>query len=128
MRTLKVEGPRYPGHAAWWRALRDAGLFGTEPVAVGGVQVPPRDVLHALLEPRIPARPGSEDVVIAGAVARAPGARATVDVRVHADRALGFTAMDAPPGGATRSSATGWPAAASPRAPRWWSSPYRPAR
>jgi lysine 6-dehydrogenase len=59
------------------------------------------------MEPRIRAEAGAEDVVIARAIATGHASdgrvrRATVDVRVHPDQALGFTAMER---------ATGWHAA-----------------
>ncbi len=44
---------RYPGHAAQIETLIDCGLFGTDPLQVGDVQVTPRRVLDAILRPRI---------------------------------------------------------------------------
>jgi lysine 6-dehydrogenase len=106
VRTLKAKVLRYPGHASQFRAFRDLGLFSEEPVRVGGRSVVPREVFHALLEPRLRARPGEPDVVIARVVARGrTGGRpsqSTVDVLVYPDEALGFTAME---------QATGWHAA-----------------
>ena len=66
----------------------------------------PRDVFHALLEPKIRAAEGDRDIVVARVVARGERdgrpAEASVDLRVHPDEALGFTAME---------QATGWHAA-----------------
>jgi lysine 6-dehydrogenase len=106
VRTLKAKVLRYPGHAAQFRAFRDLGLFLEEPVLVREEKVVPREVFHALLEPRIKARPGERDVVVARVVAkgRKDGSRAgvIVDLLVYPDDALGFTAME---------QATGWHAA-----------------
>jgi lysine 6-dehydrogenase len=106
VRTLKAKVVRYPGHAAQFRAFRDVGLFSEVPVSVDGQQVVPRQVFHALLEPRIRARPGERDVVVAKVVAsgrrQGRAARAVVDLRVDAHDGLGFTAME---------QATGWHAA-----------------
>ena len=106
VRSLKTKVLRYPGHAAQFKAFRDAGFFDQIPVLVDGSRVVPRQLFHALLEPRIRATEQTRDVVIARAVAtgRRQGqrARATVDVRVHYDDRLGFTAME---------QATGWHAA-----------------
>jgi lysine 6-dehydrogenase len=106
VRTLKAKVLRYPGHAAQFRAFRDLGLFSTRPVTVGEATAAPRDVFHALLEPLIRARPGEPDVVVARVVARGRSsggpAEAVIDLRVHPDDRLGFTAME---------QATGWHAA-----------------
>ncbi|TMK84786.1 MAG: hypothetical protein E6G44_09140 [Actinobacteria bacterium] len=104
--TLKAKVVRYPGHVAQFRAFRDLGLFGEAPVEVDGARVVPRDVFHALLEPKIRAAEGDRDIVVARVVARGERdgrpAEASVDLRVHPDEALGFTAME---------QATGWHAA-----------------
>ncbi|MBI4261142.1 MAG: saccharopine dehydrogenase NADP-binding domain-containing protein [Actinobacteria bacterium] len=106
LRTLKSKVLRYPGHVARFRAFRDAGLFSLDPVVVGGVEVVPREVLHALLEPRIRATPKTRDVVLNRVVVRGrhdgSDAEAVVDLVVRHDEELGFTAMER---------ATGWHAA-----------------
>ena len=106
LRTLKAKVLRYPGHAAQFRAFRDLGLFGEEPVDINGVAVVPRDVFHSLLEPKIRAGAGTRDVVVARVVARGKRdgrpAEATVDLRVRYDDELSLTAME---------QATGWHAA-----------------
>jgi lysine 6-dehydrogenase len=106
VRTLTAKVLRYPGHAAQFRAFRDLGLFSEEPVDAGGNRVTPRDVFHALLEPKITAGPGAGDVVVARVLAKGSTeghpAEAMVDLRVYPDEALGFTAMER---------ATGWHAA-----------------
>jgi lysine 6-dehydrogenase len=106
VKTLTTKVLRYPGHAAQFKAFRDLGLFSEEPLAAGGVRVIPRDVFHSLLEPKVRAAPGARDVVVARVVAKGSSggrdAEATIDLRVHPDEELGFTAMER---------ATGWHAA-----------------
>jgi lysine 6-dehydrogenase len=106
LRSLKNKVLRYPGHAAQFAAFRDLGLFGEEPVDAGAQSVVPRDVFHALLEPRIRAAHDTRDVVVARAVARGTKDRrpatATVELRATYDDELGFTAMQ---------ETTGWHAA-----------------
>jgi lysine 6-dehydrogenase len=106
VRMLKAKVLRYPGHAAQFRAFRDLGLFSEQPIDVGGTKVIPRELFHLWLEPKIRARSKDRDVVVARVVARgetgARPAEAVVDLRVHHDEELGFTAME---------QATGWHAA-----------------
>ncbi len=40
---------RYPGHAERMRVLREAGFFGTEPLAIEGTEVSPRSLTERLL-------------------------------------------------------------------------------
>lgn len=106
LRTLKAKVVRWPGHFAQFKAFRDLGLFSREPVEMGGSRVVPRDLFHALLEPRIRATPETRDLVITRVVAKGHKgdgpAEATVDLFVDYDEELGFTAME---------QATGWHAA-----------------
>jgi lysine 6-dehydrogenase len=89
---------RYPGHAAQFKAFRDLGLLDQQPIDVAGVPLVPREVLHALLEPRIGARGRVvRDVAVmrvtcSGETAGRPAA-ATVEVVDRYDEATGFTAM-----------------------------------
>ncbi len=107
LRTYQNKTLRYPGHYQQWKALRDAGLFGLEPVDLpGGGKARPRDLLAAVLDPKIRAKPGEKDVCIIRA--RAEGqtngkpAAAVVDLYDYYDDATGFTAMER---------TTGWHAA-----------------
>jgi lysine 6-dehydrogenase len=107
LRTYQNKTLRYKGHFTQWKALRDAGLFGEEPVQVyGGVRVRPRDLLRAVLEPQIRPQPGERDVcIIRGkAVGETDGKpiEAVVDLYDYYDDATGFTAMER---------TTGWHAA-----------------
>jgi len=90
---------RYPGHCASFKAFDQLGLFGLEPIDAAGVTVVPRDVLHALLEPRIGGRGGAlvRDICVMrvkaiGELAGRPTA-ALVELIDHYDEATGFTAM-----------------------------------
>ena len=98
LRTLWNKTLRWPGHFAEWKAYMDAGLLETEPVEVNGVPVVPRDVLHALLDPKIRARPGEPDLVIVRVLARGRKdghpAEVVVELIDRYDDATGFTAME----------------------------------
>jgi len=106
MRSFRNKVLRYPGHAAQFRAFRDLGLFEEEVVLAGGLRIRPRDVYHALMEPKIRADASIRDAVIARVVASGTKdgepAEATVDFRAWYDDVLGFTAME---------ESTGWHAA-----------------
>ncbi len=62
VRWMQEKTLRYPGHAGLMIALREAGLFGVEPVEVDGKRVRPRDVVSALLFPRWTYQPGESDL------------------------------------------------------------------
>jgi lysine 6-dehydrogenase len=77
-------------------AFRDLGLLDLEPIDVNGVKVVPRDVLHALLGPRI-TRPEVKDICImrvkcTGTTKGRP-AEAVVELIDRYDEKTGFTAM-----------------------------------
>jgi lysine 6-dehydrogenase len=105
LRTLQNKTLRHPGHFAQLRAFYDLGLWDLKPVPVGGVEVVPRDVFHALFEPKV-TFPGDKDIVIVRvkAVGKKNGrdAEAVVEVIDYFDEATGFTAMER---------CTGWSAA-----------------
>jgi len=98
LRTLWNKTLRWPGHFAAWKAYMDAGLLETDPVEVNGDPVVPRDVLHALLDPKIRAKPGEPDLVIVRVLARGrrggSPAEALVELVDRYDEATGFTAME----------------------------------
>jgi lysine 6-dehydrogenase len=105
LRALENKTLRYPGHFAQLRAFYDLGLWDLNPVRVGGVEVVPRDVFHALFEPKVTFL-GDKDIVIVRvkAVGKRNGrdAEAIVEVIDYFDEATGFTAMER---------CTGWSAA-----------------
>ena len=98
LQTLWNKTLRWPGHFAAWKAYMDAGLLDTEPVDVGGVPVVPRDLLHAVLDPKIRAKPGEADLVIVRVLAKGRKDGRAADVVVELidrfDPATGFTAME----------------------------------
>jgi len=98
LRSLRSMILRYPGHHAQFKAFRDLGLFEREPVTVGGRAVSPRDLYHALLDPRIRAPEGVRDVVLARVLVRARDTEAVVDLEALPDD-LGFSAMERTTGG-----------------------------
>ncbi len=106
LRTLQNKTLRWPGHYAQWKAFNDAGLIGLKSVVVDGQPVIPRHLLHALLEPKILAHPGEQDLVIVRVNARGikdgEEQEAVVDLFDYADERTGFTAMER---------TTGWHAA-----------------
>lgn len=105
LRTLQNKTLRHPGHFVQLRAFYDLGLWDTRPVRVGDVEVVPREVFHALFEPKV-TFPGDKDTVIVRvrAVGKKDGrdAEAVVELIDHFDEETGFTAMER---------ATGWSAA-----------------
>jgi lysine 6-dehydrogenase len=88
---------RYPGHFATFEAYKRLGLFSEEPVPVEEKSVVPRQLFHALLEPKITA-PEIHDVCVMRAVGVGSKdgrpARVTVDLIDRYDPATGFTGME----------------------------------
>jgi lysine 6-dehydrogenase len=105
LRTLQNLTLRYPGHFEKLRAYFDLGLWDLQPVRVGEVQVVPREVFHALFEPRV-SFPGEKDLVLIRikALGSKDGrpAHSLVELVDRFDEATGFTAMER---------TTGWSAA-----------------
>ena len=73
------------------------GLMDLEPVNINGIEVVPRDVLHACMEPKIRAADDERDLVIVRvkAVGEKDGkpAESMVELIDYYDEATGFTAM-----------------------------------
>jgi lysine 6-dehydrogenase len=105
VRTLQNKTLRHPGHFAQLRAFYDLGLWDRTPVQVGDTKVSPRDVFHALFEPKV-TFPGDKDLTIVRvkAIGKKKGrdAVATVEMIDYYDEKTGFTAMER---------STGWSAA-----------------
>ncbi len=55
---------RWPGHWGGVETLKECGLLSLDPVQVDGVKVVPRDLLLALIEPRLRPQPGDTDVCV----------------------------------------------------------------
>jgi lysine 6-dehydrogenase len=105
LRTLQNKTLRYPGHFAQLRAFSHLGLWDLAPARVGSAEVVPREVFHALFEPKV-SFPEDKDVVIVRirAVGKKDGhdAEALVETIDYFDDETGFTAMER---------CTGWSAA-----------------
>jgi saccharopine dehydrogenase-like NADP-dependent oxidoreductase len=55
---------RYPGHIQLMRVFRETGLFGKEPIDVGGARVRPLDLTSALLFPKWTYADGEADLTV----------------------------------------------------------------
>ncbi len=62
--NMKEKTMRYPGHIEKMAVLRATGLFGTDPIDVGGAKVRPVDVTAKLLFPMWKLQPGEADVTV----------------------------------------------------------------
>ena len=86
---------RWPGYAAKVSVLRDLGLLSESPVAVDGSPVIPKQLLDAVLYPRVRLDPGERDLALLRV--DAIGERAGQPSRAHAEMVDrwtdGFTAM-----------------------------------
>jgi lysine 6-dehydrogenase len=109
LRTLQNLTLRYPGHYKQLRAFWDLGLWDLKPVQIGKNQVVPRNVFHALYEPKVTFPNDAEkskDIVFVRvkAIGKKAGrpAEAVVELEDHFDEVTGFTAMER---------TTGWDAA-----------------
>ena len=98
LKTYQNKTLRYKGHFQQWKTLRDAGLFEEAPVALGSANVRPRDLLEAVLNPKIIAKSGEEDVCIirAKCIGLKEGKRveAVVDLFDYYDPETKFTSME----------------------------------
>jgi lysine 6-dehydrogenase len=105
LRTLQNLTLRHPGNLAHLRAFYDLGLWDLDPIQVGTTEVVPRDVFHALFEPKV-TFPEDRDWVLVRvkAMGKKSGREATATVQVidEFDEETGFTAMER---------CTGWSAA-----------------
>ncbi len=97
VQTFQNKTLRWKGHFEQWKAVIDMGLMDLEPVVIDGVEVVPRDVLHACMDPKIRAADDERDFVIVRvkAVGEKNGkpAEALVELIDYFDEATGFTAM-----------------------------------
>lgn len=105
LKTLQNKTVRYPGHFDQLRAFYDLGLWRTDPILVGGQEVVPRDLFHALFEPMV-TYPQDKDVVViriqATGLKDGQAAGVVLDLMDFYDEETGFTAMER---------TTGWDAA-----------------
>jgi lysine 6-dehydrogenase len=105
LRTLQNLTLRWPGHFQQLRAFWDLGLWNLEPIKINGQMIVPRDVFHALFEPKVIFREDPDVVLIrVKAVGMKDGkpAVAILDLIDFFDQDTGFSAMER---------TTGWDAA-----------------
>ncbi len=96
LRRLENKTIRYKGHARMFKAFVALGLLDTNPIRAGNARVAPRDVLHALLEPKI-RKADVHDICLmrvrCDGIKDGRGASAIVELIDRYDQATGFTAM-----------------------------------
>ncbi len=105
LRRLENKTLRYPGHWEQFKAFQQLGLFEEQPVPVNGSSIVPRDIFHALLEPKITADQVRDICVIrtqCKGKSEGKPSSCTLDLVETCDDATGFTAME---------KLTGWHAA-----------------
>ena len=96
IRTMEYKTLRYPGHAVIMEAIRDLGLLDLEEVNVKGVQVVPRDVAVAVMNPRLTKRKSPDLLALRVTVSGMKnGAPKTIGWQLvdRADEARGISAM-----------------------------------
>lgn len=97
LRTYQNKTVRYPGHFNQLRAYYDLGLWDLTPINIKGKEVVPREVFHALFEPKV-VIPGEKDLVVIKikCVGKKNGKNmeAIVNLIDFYDEETGFTAME----------------------------------
>lgn len=97
LQTYENKVLRYPGHFEWLRAFKTLGLFSEQAITVDEQTIIPRQVYHALLEPRLYS-PRPRDIGVMRAIAKGTKDRRPAHVRVDLwdqyDEVSGFTAME----------------------------------
>ncbi len=105
LKTYQNKTVRYPGHFSQLKAYWDLGLWDLTPLKIGDKEIVPRDVFHALFEPKV-VIPGEKDLVVIKikCTGKKNGKEMAVVVNLmdFYDDSTGFTAMER---------TTGWDAA-----------------
>jgi len=98
LRRLENKTLRYPGHWDQFKAFQSLGLFELEETKINGKSLVPRELLNALLAPKITPEPPVYDVCLirTQATGRLNGSHAscTLDFLETYDIKTGFTAME----------------------------------
>ena len=88
---------RWPGYAAKVTVLKELGLLSEEPVEVDGVSVAPKQLVDAVLYPRVKLGEGERDITLFRVEARGKkggvSRRLKVEMVDRYDETLGFTSM-----------------------------------
>ena len=88
---------RYPGHYTQFKAFKDLGLFGEEPMQIGDTTIIPREFYHALLAPQLTIEQVIDVCIMRARCDGALDGQAVsfiVEVTDYYDEATGFTAME----------------------------------
>ena len=105
LKRLENKTLRYPGHWEQFKAFQQLGLFEEKSIPVNGSSIVPRDIFHALLEPKITTDQIRDICVIRTQCNGKTGGKpssCTLELIETWDEATGFTAME---------KLTGWHAA-----------------
>ncbi len=98
LRRLENKTLRYPGHWDQFKAFKNLGLFELEETKINGNSLVPRELLNALLAPKITPEPPVYDVCLirTQAIGRLNGSHSscTLDFLETYDIKTGFTAME----------------------------------
>ncbi|MEE8128457.1 MAG: saccharopine dehydrogenase C-terminal domain-containing protein [Nitrospinaceae bacterium] len=98
LRRLENKTLRYPGHWDQFKAFKNLGLFELEETKIDGNSLVPRELLNALLAPKITPEPPVYDVCLirTQAIGRLNGSHSscTLDFLETYDIKTGFTAME----------------------------------
>jgi len=97
LQTYENKVLRYPGHYEWLKAYKQLGLFSENPIKIGHQEIRPRDVYHALLEPKI-FTSTPRDICVMRAIGKgikdSRKASVLVDMLDEYDPNTGFTGME----------------------------------
>jgi len=105
LQRLENKTLRYPGHWQQFQAFQELGLFEEKPIPVNGSSIVPRDIFHALLEPKITGDQIRDICVIrtqCNGKTHGKPSSSTLELIETWDEKTGFTAME---------KLTGWHAA-----------------
>lgn len=94
--SMEYKTLRYPGHVAIMRPIRELGLISNSPIPVKGVQVVPRDVFIAAVQPKLYKPEGRDLVALRIIVAGQKGGKpktVTFELLDYFDAAFGISAM-----------------------------------
>jgi len=94
--TLENKTLRYLGHWGKFKGFSELGLFEETPVIIDGKEVIPREIYHALLEPKITIE-NIKDIgiikIFAEGVKKGKETKTTLELIDYFDEETGFTAM-----------------------------------
>lgn len=97
IKSYEYKTVRYPGHYQKIKSVMDLGLLDLEPIEVKGVKVIPRDLFHAVVEPKI-TFPEDKDLVVLRVICKGELegklSKIQLDIMDFYDEVTGFTAME----------------------------------